>query len=599
MTSTKTSRAAARTRRPATSEPTPADHPSGTVAQPVRKALKKVFGLQRLRPGQWDVVQRVLRGDSTLAVMPTGAGKSLCYQLPAVLLPGTTVVVSPLVALMKDQCDMLQALGVAAVQVNSAIASDELAAARAAIEDGSARIVLTTPEQIADPALTAALARHTVSLLVVDEAHCISQWGHDFRPAFLEIAPAVRALGQPAVLALTATAKPAVMKEIVGQFGIKPQNVVQAGAYRPNLALAVEQLSRTADRLPRALEIVAGSEGTGIVYASTVKAAEELCAKLAGAGESVALYHGRLPAARRAQAQDAFMEGAVRVMVATNAFGLGIDKPDIRFVLHYQMPASVDAYYQEAGRAGRDGNDARCTLLYVRQDRALQQFFMSGRYPTLDDLQAVHATLHQPAPEGGWTSDAIADAVPRPRAKTLVALSLLRSHKVVRRDRAGRFTAAQALSDAALEQLLTGYRRRREQDSETLESMVAYAQGGRCRWHAVLAGLGEEPGFDACGHCDNCRRLAALAHLAPAVAMPEQPIEVRPTPAASAKPRFTHGQAVRARRYGAGEVVEASTHSVTVQFANGARRTFLPEFVRAARAAPQQPAAAAAVAAAA
>jgi ATP-dependent DNA helicase RecQ len=549
----------------------------------IQQTLRKVFDLKRLRPGQSDVVERALQGHSTLAVMPTGAGKSLCYQLPAVLLPGMTVVVSPLVALMKDQCDTLQALGVAAFQVNSAIGTEALAASRSAIDAGQARIVLTTPEQITDPGLIAALARHPVSLVVVDEAHCVSQWGHDFRPAFLEIAPAVRALGGPAVLALTATATPAVMDEITAQFGIAPANVVKAGAYRPNLQLAVEQLARPADRLPRALEILAGCEGTGIVYTATVKSAEALYDKLAAAGESVGLYHGRLPAARRSQAQDDFMDGRVRVMVATNAFGLGIDKPDIRFVLHYQMPSSVDAYYQEAGRGGRDGQDARCTLLYVRQDRALQQFFNTGRYPTLGDLQAVHTTLLQPPPGGGWTADALVDAVARPRAKTLVALSLLRSHKAVQRDRTGRLRIARTLGGPALEQLLAGYRTRREHDSATLEAMVAYAQSGRCRWHAVLSALGEEPPFDGCGRCDNCVRIAALAQLAPAaVAAPEEPIEVRPTPRPAAC--FAGGDAVRARRYGAGQVVEASMHSVTVEFPNGARRTFLPEFVRAARA---------------
>lgn len=563
-------------------------HPTTSFTAPSRKAaeqlLRKIFSFKHLRPGQWDVVQRVLQGHNTLAVMPTGAGKSLCYQLPALMLPGTTIVVSPLVALMKDQCDALRARGIAAVQFNSAIDRDELTAAREAIDQGNARIVLTTPEQMADPVLQQALARHPVSMLVVDEAHCLSLWGHDFRPAFLEIAPAVRALGSPPVLALTATAKPAVMKEITAGFGIAAGNVVTTGAYRSNLDLRVEQLARTADRLPRTLELVAASSGTGIVYTATVKCAEELHAKLLAAGESVGLYHGRLPAEDRMQAQDAFMQGRARVMVATNAFGLGIDKPDIRFVLHYQLPSSVDAYYQEAGRAGRDGQPACCTLLYVRRDRALQQFFMAGRYPGLGDLQALQGLLHQPAPQGGWTVDTLLQATNRPRAKALVALSLLRSRKAVRRDRAGRLALVRDLDDDALSALLQGYQQRREQDGATLEAMVAYAQGGRCRWHGVLSALGELPTSDTCGHCDNCRRIAALERVAPAVARPEEPIEVRcdQTPTAG-KPRFMGGEAVRAKRYGAGQVVRADAHSVTVQFPNGAERTFLPEYVRMAR----------------
>jgi ATP-dependent DNA helicase RecQ len=237
--------------------------PIEAEAKRIGEVLTRVFGLKRLRAGQLDVVQRALRGVNTLAVMPTGAGKSLCYQLPALLLEGATVVVSPLVALMKDQCDFLREHGIAAVQINSTVSAEELAGARRAVQDGSARIVLTTPEQIKDPELVESLRGRKVSLFVVDEAHCISQWGHDFRPAFLDIAAGVRPLGKPAVLALTATAKPAVMQEIMEQFGIAADDVVHGDAYRPNLHLSVEQAGRAADRMDRALALVACYEGSG------------------------------------------------------------------------------------------------------------------------------------------------------------------------------------------------------------------------------------------------------------------------------------------------------------------------------------------------
>jgi ATP-dependent DNA helicase RecQ len=552
----------------------------------VHDALRNVFGLKTLRTGQLDVVARVLRGTSTLAVMPTGAGKSLCYQLPAVLLPDLTVVVSPLVALMKDQCDALRERDVAAVQINSAIGALELSAARAALEDGSARILLTTPEQIRDPDLIGMLGARGVSLLVVDEAHCVSQWGHDFRPAFLEISPAVAALGSPPVLALTATAKPAVVDEICTQFRIAKQDVVQADAYRANLQLAVEMVGRTSDRLPKALGLVAQSEGCGIVYTATVKAAEELYEKLTGAGESVGLYHGRLPIGERTRAQDAFMAGQLRVMVATNAFGLGIDKPDIRFVLHYQMPASLDAYYQEAGRAGRDGANAQCTLLCARQDRSLQQFFLAGRYPSVEDLAAVVTALRNEAPEQGWTPQTLQDALDRPKSKTLVALSLLRKHKAVRESGGSLSLARRNLSGDALSQMLVTYQRRREGDRATLEAMVDYAQSGACRWRAVLSYLGEQPEFEGCGHCDNCVRLAKLAQYRSSSQEGVQTIEIARS---EQRVTFQDGDAVRARSYGAGLVVAALADSVTVEFANGERRAFMPDFLRPLRSKSQRP----------
>jgi ATP-dependent DNA helicase RecQ len=493
----------------AAASPMPSESTSARTRR-IHKTLRSLFGLEQLRDGQREIIDRVLDGRPTLAVMPTGAGKSLCYQLPALLLDGRTVVVSPLIALMKDQCQRLRERGIAAVQLNSAVDPAELRAAEAAIVDGSARIVLTTPERLADPAFLALLQQGATSLLAVDEAHCISQWGHDFRPAYLEIAHALRALGQPTVLALTATATDEVADDIRRQLGIPRDGTVDTGAYRANLDYRVEHLAREDEKLARTVALVRESRGSGLVYAATVKAAEAVYEKLAAAGESVARYHGKMRAAERHAVQESFMAGTTRVVVATNAFGLGIDKADIRFVLHYQMPAGLDAYYQESGRAGRDGAPAACTLLFLRSDKAVQQFFMAGRYPTLDDLQAIYGALLQRPPEGpsGWTLDALQSELDRPRAKLQVGLSLLRRQRIAVQDRHGAIALRKREIDAAtLDALMQAYRRKREQDVAMLEHMVDYAQSGQCRWQMLLRHFDGGHG-DACGHCDNCRRLA-------------------------------------------------------------------------------------------
>jgi ATP-dependent DNA helicase RecQ len=488
----------------------PSDTPSVRTRR-IQKTLRTLFGLEQLRDGQRDIIDRVLDGRPTLAVMPTGAGKSLCYQLPALLLEGRTVVVSPLIALMKDQCQRLRERGIAAVQLNSAVDPAELRAAEAAIADGSARIVLTTPERLADPAFLALLQQGATSLLAIDEAHCISQWGHDFRPAYLEIAHALRALGHPTVLALTATATDEVADDIRRQLGIPRDGTVHTGAYRPNLDYRVEHLAREDEKLARTVALVRESEGSGLVYAATVKAAEAVYEKLAAAGESVARYHGKMRSAERHAVQESFMAGATRVVVATNAFGLGIDKADIRFVLHYQMPAGLDAYYQESGRAGRDGAPAACTLLFLRSDKAVQQFFMAGRYPTLDDLQAIYGALSTPAPDDapGWTLDALHERLDRPRAKLQVGVCLLRRQRIVAQDHQGALALKKREIDAAtLDALMQAYRRKREQDAAMLEHMVDYAQSGQCRWQMLLRHFDGGHGAP-CGHCDNCRRIAA------------------------------------------------------------------------------------------
>lgn len=547
----------------------------------IELTLRRSFGLDRLRQGQRELIERVLAGESLLAVMPTGAGKSLCYQLPGVLLDGRTVVVSPLIALMKDQCDKLRALGIAALQFNSTLDAEALAAAERALDDGSARFVFTTPERLADPAFTARLAARPVALLVVDEAHCISQWGHDFRPAFLEIGPARRRLGQPPVLALTATAGAEVAADIAAQLGIPAGGVLQAGGYRPNLDLVVEQASREDEKLARCVERVAALPGSGIVYCATIKAAEAVHAALVAAGVDAVLYHGRLAAAARHQGQDEFMDGRARVVVATNAFGLGIDKPDTRFVLHYQVPAGLDRYYQEAGRAGRDGERASCLLLFQHGDQSVQQFFLANRYPGIAELDGVYRALHEPPPDGAghWLLATLQQRLQRPKSKLQVALSLLRRERIVAADAEGRLRLLRReLTPERLAALDRGWRDKRAEDRALLEQMVFYAQTGACRWKVVLEALGEKPPFDGCGHCDNCQRIAA-ARLEAMQRADEPDAERPPAPARAA---FAPGDWVQVRRYGRGVVAEADTLTVTVELAGGERRSFQSDYVRAA-----------------
>ena len=485
--------------------------PRGSGAR-VSKVIRHVFGLADLRPGQQAVIDAVLAKRHTLAVMPTGAGKSLCYQVPAMLMPGMTVIVSPLIALMRDQFDKLSALGLEAVQVNSAIGTGDIRRARAKIGRRAVEFVFTTPEQLAATDLRQLLAGAAVDLVVIDEAHCISQWGHDFRPAYLEALSALRALGSPTILALTATATPDVIADIERQLNVGPLRVINTGTHRPNLSYHVRPVSSETDKQREVLDLVRGATGSTIVYAATVRHVDALHALFRAEGIPAASYHGRQRAQDRGAAQDAFMTGAVPTIIATNAFGMGIDKPDIRTVVHYDLPASLDVYSQESGRAGRDGEPAACILLFQRRDRGLQRFFMAGRYPTHDDFTTLIERLRTAARGSSLSVADIRTVAPSLAVSKLrVMLEALKQDGLMRERRGARYEPRPQLLTASIEPFVAAYEQRRQRDQSKLEQMVVYAQTALCRTHVLLEALAETVEWSQCGTCDNCCGLAVRA----------------------------------------------------------------------------------------
>ena len=480
--------------------------------------MRGTFGLNEFRPGQEAVIGSIVDGHDTIAVMPTGAGKSLCYQLPALHLPGITVVVSPLIALMKDQTDKLQALGVRARQVNSAVDAAELKDALDAIDKGDVEFVFATPERLEDPDFLKLLKQHHVDLFVVDEAHCLSEWGHDFRPAFLGLGTAIKEVGSPPVLALTATATERVLGDIIKGLGLKDPETFNLGIYRPNLHYEVRHTANDAAKQQNLVRILREVEGTGIVYCATVKNCEAVTRVLEAEGISAAMYHGRMAATRRRETQDRFMAGELHAIVATNAFGMGIDKPDIRFVVHYDMPGSLESYYQESGRAGRDGEPASCILLYRVEDRRTHQYFMGGKYPNAEDILAVRDALValRGAAEAVKLSDIQAHAITTAKSKLRSVLTVMKDGGMVRELRGSRFRLTTAAGDTAeLENVAAAYARRKDADRSKLERMISYAQSAMCRWKLLLDYFDEPDTAERCGECDNCKTPPELQHAPP------------------------------------------------------------------------------------
>ncbi|MET9720233.1 RecQ family ATP-dependent DNA helicase [Streptomyces rochei] len=534
----------------------------------LRAVAAEVFGWDSLRPEQATAMEWVLDGADVLVVMPTGSGKSAVFQVPGCLLPGPVVVVSPLLALQRDQIAGLPGGDRApdAVALNSDLTAAQERAAWEKVREGGARFVYLAPEQLANNEVVERLARARPALFVVDEAQCVSSWGHDFRPDYLRLEQAVRRVGKPPLLALTATAAPPVRREITERLGMDDPRVMVTGFDRPNIRLEASRYQDEDDRRRAVLERAAASPKPGLLYAGTRKDTEYYAGELSSLGLAAEAYHAGLPAAERTRVHRAFQSGEADVVVATSAFGMGIDKEDVRFVLHAALPGSLDAYYQQIGRCGRDGRPADAVLFYRPEDTGMQAFFAArttGRKALTEVADAVHDREDDPADLAELRQDT---GLSRPRVTA--AVNLLEEAGTVSTGEDGGIRPDPATPpEEAVEEATRTAEARRRTDRTRVDMARAYAEGTGCRRYFLLGYFGEayEP---PCGNCDRCDAQDTADDPAEA----DRPVHPTAT-------RYPVGTQVRHAEWGDGTVLSEDGDRITVLFDEAGYRTLSLETV--------------------
>ena len=477
------------------------------------EALEKYFGFRKFLHGQERIISSVLSGRDALVVMPTGGGKSLCYQLPALVMDGVTVVISPLIALMKDQVDALLEKDIPATMINSTLGLAEQRDRIRQMREGAYRLVYIAPERFRNEVFSRALREASIALFAVDEAHCLSQWGHDFRPDYARLGEAREWLGNPQTIALTATATPEVREDVLSHLRLRDPFQCVTGFERPNLSFTIRQVEGKREKLQRIRGLIQTHQ-TGIVYCATRKSVDELAEQLHYAALSAVPYHGGMADGERQRAQESFISRKSHVAVATNAFGMGIDRPDVRFVAHYEVPGSVEAYYQEAGRAGRDGEPSVCELLFNYADTRTQEFFIEGNNPSPDVIKRVYASLQRCSNAAGEVRLPLKELALLADLKNTMSLStsisILSRHRYVSRfdipnqRMRGTRLLQPDLRPVDLQLDWESLREKERRDRGKLKAMIEICYSSACRQRDILKYFGE---LDAgiCGSCDRCQ----------------------------------------------------------------------------------------------